>query len=1750
MAPHTTLTAGTIGSDGNPIKISAGASTASNTLYVRNSTGSSYVNEIGTQAFGTVDLTIGSQANSTQNIQVMGDAGGDGATGTGHVILNTDADGLLNIAENNIKTGGGTGVSATNVAVYAPNITFADNSVDTGTASFTATASGTLSSSQVDNLGDISGSTVSLSAPNIGTAANPMELGAGTTLSINNTGGSTYVKSVSDNFSTINLTNYKTAGTHHILFSGGDHIDYITDGDSVVLPTISGGDSDGETFGSTTGIDVTRGNRNVRVTPYTGDLIFGDNSVNIGSGKFGPIYVYSGNIAALNTYNPSSPVAQITAGDVEFYLYNSAGTIGAGGKDIQIAQGAGASNNTLTIYSYGEDVNIHELSPNHFKTLNIYSYNSTGAAKTVSIDLNGPDDVNFSDDGSLVTIDADTVNLSDNNRNWYLRAYYRDLQVDGVSLGTGSYTLYTNQRLKLNTDVVTNDGSIQLTGSSGIDLLKSVSVDSNSDNLGYSGSINMNGSISSTGGSRTLTVDSSSTDTSGGYIYMYSGLGNGAGEYLTGLTLTSKGSTDTNDGVLYLFGSNYLLNGNFSATGNTYLYYSTTIDTEQGDLASGGNITFGGYRLYTFSNYVYTFNTATAAAGGNGGDVILSDTYSHGTISASGITVNTTGGAGGTAGSISLPSVSTTYSGAANIQSYTGGIITLNGNLTTDKGAVILDGDTRLAANVTIDTWQGTNSTRTGTAGAVTISGTGVSATSADKNLTINTSTDTGTDYYTETTPWDHSGGNVTISAGNAGGAYLNNLSVITSNGGTYNNGTNGTLTLNIVGTEGFQSYTGGAATVSGALTTNGGDIGLSGVDSLVLSGVAVTIDTDRIEGTNDAGVLDLGTHALNGALALTIDTTADGGGTGADLTLNNVGNTTPLSSLNVASKGLTVGTGGAIGIIAAADITLEANGALSDLTLNIPVTSTSGDIVLAAGRNFINNNSSDTGIVAGSGQYFVYASDPAGSTKGMTTGFSKHYNQTYTAGATPDYATTGNWFLYSIAPVITITSSTSAITYGEADPTLTPSYTGLIDGDTSAVLTGSPTLALASFTPSGAGNRPAGTYNISLTGSLTDDLGYQYAPFNGSLTVNTKNLTTTDAVAQNKVYDATTAATITGGSLVGVLSGDTITVSGGGAFADKTVGAAKSVTAALTIAGDDSGNYALTQPTGLTADITKADLVVTGLTASNKVYDATTTAVLGGTAAITKLGSDDVTIGGTAAGAFADKNVATGKAVTVTGNTISGDDAGNYTLVQQTGLTADITQATLTTTGAAAQNKIYDATTAATITGETLVGVLLSDTVTVSGGGTFADKTVGAAKSVTAALTIAGDDSGNYALTQPTGLTADITKADLAVTGLTASNKVYDATTTAALGGTAAITKLGTDDVTIGGTAAGAFADKNVAAGKAVTVTGNTISGDDAGNYTLVQQTGLTADITAKEISATDITADDKSYDGTTDATLNTASAGVYGVIVGDTATLDTSYAAGSFIDLNVGQNKTVNVTGLGLSGADAGNYTLAAYHTTASITGVTMPASLLSPQRSINGTQLNQSSEMGAPATSEMGPGGGSIMLASFIASTLVNDLSQTGGDKILSSTVFTAPVTFTETGSTSTMILGGSTPSGTLVEVGTLTVFTQRDGIPVVQGSFVVQESPSSLSLTRTTFSGAVQEIGKPAEQVVPFTLSTPNGERLNLMLSVTNKGFLVITVPDSGVTIDLSQVVLMGLMITKNEQNTDIGNLKGVLLINAN
>ena len=106
-----------------------------------------------------------------------------------------------------------------------------------------------------------------------------------------------------------------------------------------------------------------------------------------------------------------------------------------------------------------------------------------------------------------------------------------------------------------------------------------------------------------------------------------------------------------------------------------------------------------------------------------------------------------------------------------------------------------------------------------------------------------------------------------------------------------------------------------------------------------------------------------------------------------------------------------------------------------------------------------------------------------------------------------------------------------------------------------------------------------------------------------------------------------------------------------------------------------------------------------------------------------------------------------------------------------------------------------------------------------------------------------------------------------------------------------------------VGGTAT--FDDKNVGNGKTVTVTGLSLSGADAGNYTVNTTATTTADITPRALMVS-AAGQNKVYDGTTTATVTLSDDRV----AGDDLTL--SYGTATFADKNVGTGKTVSVSGI----------------------------------------------------------------------------------------------------------------------------------------------------------------------------------------------------------------------------------------------
>ena len=135
-------------------------------------------------------------------------------------------------------------------------------------------------------------------------------------------------------------------------------------------------------------------------------------------------------------------------------------------------------------------------------------------------------------------------------------------------------------------------------------------------------------------------------------------------------------------------------------------------------------------------------------------------------------------------------------------------------------------------------------------------------------------------------------------------------------------------------------------------------------------------------------------------------------------------------------------------------------------------------------------------------------------------------------------------------------------------------------------------------------------------------------------------------------------------------------------------------------------------------------------------------------------------------------------------------------------------------------------------------------------------DKTV-TVNSITLGNGSNGGLAANYSISAGQTTTANITPKALTVSGITASNRTYDGSTNVTLTGTAVYSGL-VDGDTFDGTYTGAFSDKNVGTGKTVNIT-SSYSGADVSNYSVTDQSSTTANITAKSLTVSGITASDK---------------------------------------------------------------------------------------------------------------------------------------------------------------------------------------------------------------------------------------------------------------------------------------------------
>ena len=295
------------------------------------------------------------------------------------------------------------------------------------------------------------------------------------------------------------------------------------------------------------------------------------------------------------------------------------------------------------------------------------------------------------------------------------------------------------------------------------------------------------------------------------------------------------------------------------------------------------------------------------------------------------------------------------------------------------------------------------------------------------------------------------------------------------------------------------------------------------------------------------------------------------------------------------------------------------------------------------------------------------------------------------------------------------------------------------------------------------------------------------------------------------------------------------------------------------------------------------------------------------------------------------------------------------------------VSKKALTVTGAVATDRVYDRTTTVVVSGGSLSGLVDGDdasvTLSASGTGTMVTKNAGNNKPVTVTgYSISGSAKDNYELAQPTGLTVNIAAKALTVTGAAATNRAYNGLDTVVVSGGNLDGVISGDAVSLTASGTGTMVNRHVADNKPITVTGYVITGDDATNYALSQPTGLTVNITKKDVTGS-FTVADRQYNGQLDVDAPVATRSLVGVVpnVGDTVELvyNGSDSAATYGNGFVGNGKAVTpaavnpATGWALSGVDAGNYSLSTVaNSTGNITQRVLTVTITVNSRPYNGT------------------------------------------------------------------------------------------------------------------------------------------------------------------------------------------------------
>jgi gliding motility-associated-like protein len=431
----------------------------------------------------------------------------------------------------------------------------------------------------------------------------------------------------------------------------------------------------------------------------------------------------------------------------------------------------------------------------------------------------------------------------------------------------------------------------------------------------------------------------------------------------------------------------------------------------------------------------------------------------------------------------------------------------------------------------------------------------------------------------------------------------------------------------------------------------------------------------------------------------------------------------------------------------------------------------------------------------AGTDDATSLTTQPSISTMAVTGSAAGTYPITVSGATSANYSISYVAATLTVDPaLLTITADNQAKIYGAVVPTLTVTYSGLVNGDTESNLTTQPSISTAATATSAVSGSP---YPITVSGATSSNYTISYV--NSALTINPAALTIT-ATSTSKTYGATNPIlAITYSGFAG--TEDKMSLTTQPVIATTAVAGSGAGSYPISVSGASSSNYAITYVGGTLV----VNPVALSITANNQ------TKVFGAAIPVLTATYSGFVNGDTEADLSAQPMLATTATATssIAGSpypiTVSGAVSPNYTISYVAGaLTVSAATLTITATNA---TKVYGSANPA-------LSVSYSGFV-----GTDNENTLSTLPTITVA---SGSVVGNYAITASgavlanyniiyVGGTLSVTPALLTITANDVS-KLPGATLTGGAGSTAFITSglangetVGTVTITYGtGAAAG----------------------------------------------------------------------------------------------------------------------------------------------------------------------------------------------------------------------------------------------------------------------------------------------------------------------------------------------------------